>query len=190
MRRGSVWGIALGAAVALGLGVAIALLPTTPTWALWRLTVALDDGDVDELTRLVDVPAVTLRAVHDLQNQDSGGPKIDLGRLAKAVLSGERVGTIFDDPDHPLEVTPSDFLAAWWGMRREEGTATLTLEAGGKKLDLILEQRSDLDWKVVGVSPIGALLRIEPPSDRASLSDDARQAKRRADPSKPPHRPA
>lgn len=187
MRRGFVWGIALGAAVALALGISLAVLPTTPTWALWRLAAALDRGDVEELGKLVDVPAVTLRAVHDLQNQDSGGRTIDLGRLAMAILSGERVGTIFDDPDHPLEVTPRDFLAAWWGMRREDGTATLTLEAGGKKLDLILEQRSNLDWKVVGVSPIGALLRIEPPADRASLSGDA---PRREGPSTPPRRPA
>jgi hypothetical protein len=173
MRRGFVWGIALGAAVALALGISLALLPTTPTWALWRLTTALDRGDVNELSKLVDVPAVTLRAVHDLQNQnqDSGGRTVDLGRLAMAILSGERVGTIFDDPDHPLEVTPRDFLAAWWGMRRDGETATLTLEAGGKKLDLILEQRNDLDWKVVGVSPIGALLRIESPADRARAGE-------------------
>lgn len=168
MQRGFVAGIAVGATVALGLGVSLALVPTTPTWALWRLTTALDRGDVGELSRMVDVPAVTLRAVHDLQNDPPpGGQSVDLGRLALAFLSGERVRTVFDDPDHPLEVTASDFLAAWWSMRRDDGMATLTLRAGDRRLDLILEQTKDLQWKVVGVSPIGALLRIEEPSDSA-----------------------
>lgn len=167
MQRGFIAGIALGASVALGVGLGLALLPTTPTWALWQLTLALDRGDVGELTRMVDVPAVALRAVSDLQS-DSGRQEqdVDFGRLARAVLSGEKVGTVFDDPDHPLEVTASDFLSAWWSMRRDDGVATLTLQAGDRRLDLILEQRNDLEWKVVGVSPIGALLRIEKNGDR------------------------
>jgi len=167
MQRGFVAGIALGATVALGVGLGLALVPTTPTWALWQLTLALDRGDVSELTRMVDVPAVTLRAVHDLQNDPTKNDEsVDLGRLALAFLSGERVRTVFDDPDHPLEVTASDFLAAWWSMRRDDGTATLSLQAGDRRLDLIMEQRDDLQWKVVGVSPIGALLRIEESGDR------------------------
>ena len=167
MQRGFVAGIAVGATAALGLGLGIAMLPTTPTWALWQLTLALDRGDVGELTRMVDVPAVTLRAVHDLQSEDQRSEQdVDLGRLARAFLAGDRVRTVFDDPDHPLDVTASDFLAAWWSMRRENHVATLTLQAGDRRLDLILEQRNDLEWKVVGVSPIGALLRIEERGDR------------------------
>ncbi len=167
MQRGFIAGIALGATVAIGLGLGLAMVPTTPTWALWRLTLALDRGDVSELTQMVDVPAVTLRAVHDLQTDGGdGGRSVDFGRLARAFLSGDRVRTVFDDPDHPLEVSASDFVAAWWSMRRDEGMATLTLEAGDRRLDLILEQRADLEWKVVGVSPIGALLRIEERGDR------------------------
>jgi len=167
MRRGFVVGIALGATLALGLGVGLALLPTTPTWTLWKLTRALDRGDVRELTHMVDVPAVTLRAVRDLQRPpEADTPSIDLGRLALALLSGDRVRTVFDDPDHPLDVGAADFLAAWWSMRRDGSTATLTLTAGERHLDLILEQRGDLAWKVVGVSPIGALLRIEEQGDR------------------------
>lgn len=167
MQRGFVAGIVVGAGVALATGLGIAFLPTTPSWTLWQLTWALDRGDVGELTRMVDVPAVTLRAVSDLQKDPASGPDgVDLGRLAVAFLSGERVKTIFDDPDHPLEVTASDFLAAWWSMRRTDGRATLTLEAGDRRLDLILEQQNGLEWKVVGVSPIGALLRIEERGDR------------------------
>ncbi len=167
MQRGFIAGIALGATIALALGLGLAMIPTTPTWALWQLTLALDRGDVSELTRMVDVPAVTFRAVHDLQADSSDGPQgIDLGRLAQAFLAGDRVRTVFDDPDHPLEVGATDFLSAWWSMRRDDGIATVTLEAGDRRLDLILEQRTDLEWKVVGVSPIGALLRIEERSDR------------------------
>ncbi|MDG2303713.1 MAG: hypothetical protein P8R42_03490 [Candidatus Binatia bacterium] len=167
MQRGFIVGIALGASVALGLGLGLSLVPTTPTWALWRLTLALDRGDVGELTHMVDVPAITFRAVHDLQNDPKGSDQdVDLGRLALAFLSGERVRTVFDDPDHPLEVTASDFLEAWWSMRRDDDKATITLQAGDRRIDLILEQRNDLAWKVVGVSPIGALLRIEERGDR------------------------
>src|SRR6185369_12282620 len=122
MRRGFVLGIALGAAVALGLGIGLAVVPTTPTWALWRLTLALDRGDVRALSEVVDVPAVTLRAVQDLQ-RGSSDRSVDLGRLAMAFLSGERVRTVFDDPDHPLDIAPTDFLAAWWSMQRDGGTA-------------------------------------------------------------------
>lgn len=167
MQRGFIAGIAVGATVALGVGLGLAVLPTTPTWALWQLTLALDRGDVSELTRMVDVPAVTLRAVSDLQS-DSGRQEqdVDFGKLARAFLAGDKIGTVFDDPDQPLEVTAGDFLAAWWSMRRDDGRATLTLEAGDRRLDLILEQRNDLEWKVVGVSPIGALLRIEDRGDR------------------------
>lgn len=169
MQRGFIVGTALGATVALGIGLALAVLPTTPTYALWELTLALDRGDVSELTRMVDVPAVTLRAMSDLQS-DSGRREqdVDFGRLARAFLAGDKIGTIFDDPEQPLEVTPSDFLAAWWSMRRDEGRATLTLQAGDRQLDLILEQRNNLEWKVVGVSPIGSLLRIEEVRDTAS----------------------
>lgn len=167
MGRGFAAGIAVGSGIALALGLGLAFVPTTPTWALWQLTWALDRGDVGELTRVVDVPAVTLRAVSDLQKNPEDQPKgLDLGRLAVAFLSGERVRTIFDDPDHPLEVTATDFLAAWWSMERRDGTATLTLEAGDRRLDLILQQQNDLEWKVVGVSPIGALLRIEERGDQ------------------------
>lgn len=167
MQRGFIAGTALGATLALAVGLGLSALPTTPTWALWELTLALDRGDVAELTRMVDIPAVTLRAVNDLQS-DSGRQEqdVDFGRLARAFLSGDKVRTVFDDPDRPLEVTASDFLEAWWSMSRNDGVATLTLQAGDRRLHLILEQRNDLEWKVVGVSPIGALLRIEERGDR------------------------
>ena len=113
--------------MALALGWGIALLPATPTYALWQLTRAIDRGDVAEASDLIDIPAMTLHALNDLQ-QSPAEPEapVDLGRLARAVLSGERIRTVFDDPDHPQKMTLADFLSAWWGMRREGPRATLT----------------------------------------------------------------
>ena len=166
MRRGFGIGIALGALLSIGLGAALALLPSTPTWALWEITSAIDRKDIRTLSDMIDLPAVTARAVDEFQSDPDakGGGAAELGKMALALLTGAKVRTVFDDPDRPLEVTASDFLSAWWGMRREGDLATLTLEAGDKKFDLILEQKHDLSWKIVGVQPLRDLLRIETPT--------------------------
>ena len=170
MKRGFVLGAVFGALVALGSGLAIAFLPTTPTWTLWRLTLALDSGDFPEVTKLIDLPAVALNAMGDLG--DSGGSSdetqgIPMSQLATALFSGDRIGTVFDDPDRPVEITPTEFLAAWWSMERQGARAKLTLKAGKHRVRLDLEQRQDLRWKIVSVSPLRALLRIEPARDPA-----------------------
>jgi hypothetical protein len=173
MRRGWIIGLAIGALLSLGLGVALALLPATPTWTLWQITRALDRRDVDALSELIDFPKVAASAMGELQDEANDHGLSDLGRLALSLLSGARLRTIFDDPDRPLDVTPADFLAAWWSMEREGDRATLHLKAGGDTFDLILEQQGhERGWRIVGVRPLRALFRIEekhPEKSRSAL---------------------
>lgn len=161
MRRPLVVAFAAGALFSLGAGIAIAVLPSTPTWALWRLTVAIDEQDTEALQALVDVPAVV---THALQ-QDLGalGGLGGLGDIALTVLRGGRVRTAFDDPG--VEVGVGDFLKAWWTLERDGDAARLTLLLGARPVHLDLGRGPDLRWRVVGISPLDALLRIEPPKD-------------------------
>ena len=135
MRRGFVVGAAVGAVLSLALGVTAAMLPATPTWALWRLKTAVDRNDAEELSAMVDIASVTQRAVNELDGKEG---RLDLGQLAGVVLGGGKVTTVFNDPDRPLEISGGDVFAAWWGMRRDGDLAYVTLPAGERPVDLIL----------------------------------------------------
>jgi hypothetical protein len=165
MRRSLLVAFVAGALLSVGLGIAIALLPTTPTWALWRLTVAIDQRDTEALQSMVDVPAVVSNAL----KEDLGelGGLGGIGELALTVFRGGRVRTAFDDPG--VEIGASDFLAAWWTLERNGDSARLTLPVGERPIHLDLGRGPDLRWRVTAVSPLDALLRIEPP--RGSKSE-------------------
>ena len=120
MRRGFVVGAVVGAVLSLAVGIGAAVLPSTPTWALWRLKTAIDRNDTQEMSAMVDVASVTQRAVDELDGRNGG---LDLGQLAAVLIDGGKVVTVFTDPDHPLEITGGDVLAAWWGMRCASCTA-------------------------------------------------------------------
>jgi len=166
MRRGFVVGAVAGGLVSIAIGLTVALLPTTPTWALWRIKSALDRRDVGELTEMVDFAAVTQRALTELDDASNG---LDAGKVARALLSGGKVMTVFNDPDQPLRITAGDVVAAWWGMRREDDLAYFTLPTGDRQVDLILGRAPDLRWRIVGVTPLTALIKVKlPGSGRAS----------------------
>lgn len=181
MRRGFVVGAVAGGVLSLAVGIFAAVLPTTPTWALWRLKTAVDRNDVDELSAMVDIASVTQRAVDELDGRNGG---LDLGQLAAVVIGGGKVTTVFTDPDHPLEITGSDVLAAWWAMRRDGDLAYVTLPVGDHPVDLILGHQESRGWRIVGVTPITSLLKVKPRPGRAapnaatapiSLTVDARR---------------
>ena len=56
---------------------------------------------------------------------------------------------------------------AWWSLQRDETEAMLWLQTGPYRLRLLLRQNENLQWRVVGVQPVGALFRIEASSDRS-----------------------
>jgi len=163
MRRGFVAGAVAGAVLSLGVGVLVAVLPTTPTWALWRIKVAADDDDYRALGEMVDLNAVVQRALAELSSGDGGEDALDLGKIALAMLSGGKVVTVFDDPEHPLEITAGDVFDAWWRMRRDGDLAYVTLPAGDRTIDVVLGRGADLRWRIVGVTPLDALIRVRQP---------------------------
>lgn len=169
MRRGFVVGAVVGGVLSLALGLTVAVLPSTPTWTLWRLKTAIDRNDAEELSALVDIASVTQRAVNELDGRDG---RLDLGQLAAVVIGGGKVTTVFNDPDHPLEIDGGEVLAAWWGMRREGDLAYVTLPAGDRPVDLILGHQGPRGWRIVGITPIAALLRVTP---RGAGRNGARQ---------------
>jgi hypothetical protein len=163
MERRAWFFVFAAALVAIGLGAGAALLPTTATYSLWQLVRAVDERDLPELWRLVDVPAIAARALDDLQNEPGpDDPPLDLGRLARAVFTGEKIRTIFDDPSQPLQIRWYEFVMAWWSLERDDTEALLWLQTGPYRLRLLLRQNEALEWRVVGVQPVGALFRIEP----------------------------
>src|SRR5262249_25954687 len=81
----------VGGVLSLAIGVFAAVLPTTPTWALWRIKNAVDANDVRGLTEMVDIPAVMQHAVTDLDAAKGG---FDLGQAAAAVFAGGKVLTV------------------------------------------------------------------------------------------------
>lgn len=167
MRRAFLPGMIVGAALALALGYAIAILPTTPTWALWQIKRALDENDLNGLRQMVDFPAVAGHAVSELGHSESrdDAPGLDLKQIGLALLSGGKLLTVFNDPDHPVRLGAGDFLAAWWGMREEDDQATLTVQADGRPVSLLLA-REDGAWRIVGITPLSALLRVKPAPDK------------------------
>jgi len=159
MRRGFLFGALAGGVLSLALGVFAAVLPSTPTWALWRLKVAVDRNDVQELSAMVDIASVTQRAVSELDGRNGG---LDLGQLAKVYFSGGRVLTVFNDPDKPLRITGRDVFEAWWGMRRDGDLAYMTVPTGEQPVDLILGNQPKRGWRIVGITPITALIKVKP----------------------------
>ena len=167
MRRAFLPGVIVGALLATALGYAIAVLPTTPTWALWQIKRALDESDLNRLRQMVDFPAVAGRAVAELGHSDPGddSPGLDLKQIGLSLLSGGKLLTVFNDPDHPIRLGAGDFLAAWWGMREDGDQATLSVDANGRPVSLVL-QRDDGTWRIVGITPLSALLRVKPAPDK------------------------
>jgi hypothetical protein len=165
MRRGFLPGIAVGAAGALAIGFALALLPTTPTWTLWQIKRALDRNDVAELQRLVDVPQAASRALTELAtgSTEAVGEDVDYRSIARALFKGGKVYTVFNDPEHPLRLDAGDFLAAWWNMRREGDEAHLTVDVDGRPVSLVLARGDDGRFRVVGLTPLSALIRVDRP---------------------------
>jgi len=167
MRRGFLPGIVVGAALALAVGFSIALVPTTPTWTLWRIKRALDRKDTGELQQLVDLRQATVRAVGELTSGSNpageAGGEIDYRGIASALLGGGKVYTVFNDPEHPVRLDAGDFLSAWWGMRREGGEAKVAVELDGRPVSLVLGRSDDGSWRVVGLTPLSALIRVKAP---------------------------
>ncbi len=163
VRRGFFLGALAGGLLALGLGWSIAQLPTTPTWALWRIKSALDDDDLAALRARVDLTAVATRAIGEIGSPAGEGPAsgIDLKEIGLALLSGGKLLTVFNDPERPLRLDAADFLAAWWNMRRDGDLAYLSLPADGREIALVLGRGSDDEWRVVGVTPLSALIRVK-----------------------------
>jgi hypothetical protein len=162
MRRGFVAGAVVGAVLSIGLGALVAVLPTTPTWALWRIKNAADADDYRALGEMVDLNAVVQRGLAEVSSEDGREDALDLGKVALALLSGGKVVTVFNDPEHPLEITAGDVLNAWWGMRRDGDLAYVTLPAGDRTIDVVLGRGADLRWRIVGVTPLDALIRVRP----------------------------
>ncbi|MGE5181858.1 MAG: DUF2939 domain-containing protein [Acidobacteriota bacterium] len=167
MRRGFVIGAVAGAALSLAVGVFAAVLPSTPTWALWRIKSAVDRNDVQELSAMVDIASVTERAVNELDGAKGG---LDLGQLAQVYMSGGHVLTVFNDPDKPLHLSNRDVFEAWWGMRREGDLAYMTVPTGDRSVDLILGNQPNRGWRIVGITPISALIRLKPRAARKPTS--------------------
>jgi len=167
MRRGFMVGAVTGGVLALAMGVFAAVLPTTPTWALWHLKGAIDRNDTQELSALVDIASVTQRAVTELDGSKGG---LDLGQIAAAYLSGGKVMTVFNDPEKPLEITGGDVFEAWWGMHRDGDLVYVTLPAGERSIDLILGNQPNRGWRIVGVTPISALLTVKPKPTRKPMA--------------------
>jgi hypothetical protein len=153
MRRPVGIAFALGALSSLALGLWVAMLPSTPTWALWRLTVAIDRRDAAALQAMVDVPAVITSALQ----QDLGS----FETAALSVLRGGKVRTAFDDPG--VKVSAGDFLSAWWSLERDGDSAHLELPLGDREVRVDLGLGADLRWRITGVAPLEALLRFDPP---------------------------
>jgi hypothetical protein len=165
MRRGFLPGILVGAAAALAIGFAFAVLPTTPTWTLWQIKRALDRDDVAALQRLVDVPRALSRALTELASGGDAGldDQLDYRDLGRAVLGGAKVYTVFNDPERPLRLDALDLLSAWWSMRREGDEACLTVDVEGRPVSLVFAQVEDGSWRVVGLTPLSALIRVRAP---------------------------
>jgi hypothetical protein len=159
MRRGVIVGAIVGGFLSLAVGVFAAMLPSTPTWALWRLKSAVDRNDVQELSAMVDIASVTQRAVNELDGSKGG---LDLSQLAMVYMSGGQVLTVFNDPDKPLHISGRDAFEAWWSMRRDGDFAYMTVPTGEKPVDLILGNQPNRGWRIVGITPINALLRVKP----------------------------
>ncbi|HZR84050.1 MAG TPA: DUF2939 domain-containing protein [Candidatus Binatia bacterium] len=172
MRRGFVPGLVIGAAVALAVGFCAAVLPATPTWTLWRIKRALDHNDTAELQQLVDVPRAAARALTELAtgSKDPVGEPLDYRELGAALLGGGKVYTVFNDPERPLRLTAGDFVAAWWNMRREGDEVFLTIDVDGRPVSLVFGRTPSGEWRVVGLTPLSALVRVKraPPPERRS----------------------
>ena len=167
MRRSFVPGVIVGALLAGLVGFAVAVAPATPTWALWQVKQAVDRNDVKGLQQMVDIPAVAARAINDLAGGGPGNlPAFDLKDVALSLLSGGKLLTVFNDPDKPLRLGARDFLGAWWNMRREGDLTYVTLDAGGNDVSLVL-RHEDGRWRIVGVTPLAALLRVKKPGEVA-----------------------
>lgn len=163
MRPGFRIGVVLGAIVSLASGLSVALLPTTPTWTLWKLTLAIDNRDTGEILDLVDIPRVASRTLDELaQGNTRTADGLDLAGMALELMAGARVRTVFDDPGHQVRITPGEFLDAWWSMEREGPEARMTLDAAGQPVELLLSEGPDLRWRIVGITPLAALLRVTP----------------------------
>jgi Protein of unknown function (DUF2939) len=167
MRRGFLAGMAFGGAIALALGFSLAMLPTTPTWTLWRIKRALDRNDTAELQQLVDVPQAASRALGEIASGGGGGAgePIDYRGIAAALLGRGKVYTVFNDPENPLRIDAADLVGAWWGMRREGDEAHLSLDVDGRPVSLVFAQAENGEWRVVGLTPLSALIRVKPPRE-------------------------
>lgn len=165
--RGFALGLLAGAVGALAIGWLAATVPDSPTWALWSMKRALDAHDVAAVNRMVDWSAVVMSAAGDLQHEGieglegTLGKKADLGQLALGLLQGDRIRTVFDDPDRPVRLDAEAFLSAWWHMERSGDVARFRVPVGEQQVTLSMRQGRAGEWRIVGLNPLGALLRVK-----------------------------
>jgi hypothetical protein len=177
MKQGFLVGAVLGAATAIALGIALAVLPTTPTWTFWEIKRALDLHEYDKLRELIDFKSVAANAVSDVASNASGAAAgLDFGRLARALINGGKVMTVFNDPEHPVRLDWRQFVAAWWGMERDGPSARLHFDADGQRVTLTLGRTDDSHWRIVGLAPLGALLRVKDPPGEVQPRGDVSRA--------------
>ena len=164
--KGGFWlGTVCGVTLSILLGLSAAALPLTPSWTLVRLAWAIDTRDTGEISTLIDFPAVAQRGLHeiargDLQTSEGFG----IGTVALALLEGQRIRTIFDDPDQRIEMGLGEFSRAWWGMQHDGPVARLTLTPRGKPVHLTMAPNAEGRWRIIGIDPLAGLLRLAPPA--------------------------
>lgn len=194
-RRGFALGLLAGAIGALSIGWLAATVPDSPTWALWSMKRALDVHDVATVNRMVDWSAVVMSAAGDLQHdgidglEGALGKKGDLGQLALGLLQGDRIRTVFDDPDRPVRLDTRNFVSAWWHMERNGDLARFRLPVGDQQVTLSMRRERDGEWRIVGLSPLGALLRVKKRKTDPVPGDPVRWLGPRPLPARGPYRP-
>ena len=166
MRRGFLVGAIVGALGAAGLGLGVALVPTTPTWALLQIARAADSRDTEALLELIDVPTLAMRTLGQIGSDPNSAlgtddPSADAGTALLQLMNGGRIRTALDDPKLKLRVGPLDLLSAWWTMHRAGPDAVLTLETGTSEVHIVLREDAELRWRIVGISPLNALIRVD-----------------------------
>ena len=145
MRRGFVAGPSW-ARSSIAVGVFAAVLPSTPTWALWRLKSAIDANDTEQIGKMVDIASVTQRAVDELDGRNG----LDLGQLAAVVMGGGKGDDGLHRPRAPARDHRRRHLSAWWGTRRDGDLAYFTLPTGEKTVDLVLGNQPSKGWASSG----------------------------------------
>jgi DUF2939 family protein len=142
-------------------------LPSTPSYAVFKMKQAIDAHDGDNAARYVDFESVVRHAGYEMVTKDANDPlsalagkgAVDLFVKPMAQMAKSIAVKKVDDGADEVQMPPAAVLGAMVLMRRDDGTAyTRFRDKKGREWEIRMARDAEGDWQISEVKNVQQLL--------------------------------